>query len=69
MPLSFLGGGCTGEIISDYGLLLTNHHCGYGVIQSHSTLEHDYLTDGFWAMSKEEELLNQNLSVRFLVQD
>jgi hypothetical protein len=61
------GGGCTGEIISADGLLLTNHHCGYGVIQSHSTVEHDYLSDGFWAMSKEEELKNPRLSVRFLV--
>jgi len=61
------GGGCTGEIISSEGLLLTNHHCGYGVIQSHSTVEHDYLSDGFWAMSKEEELTNPGLSVRFLV--
>jgi len=61
------GGGCTGEIVSDQGLLLTNHHCGYGRIQSHSTLEHDYLTDGFWAMSKEEELPNPGLTVTFLV--
>ena len=50
------GGGCTGEIVSDQGLLLTNHHCGYSWIQYHSTVEHDYLTDGFWAMSFEEEL-------------
>ena len=42
-------GGCTSEIISDSGLLLTNHHCGYGAIQSHSSVEHDYLEDGFWA--------------------
>lgn len=61
------GGGCTGEIVSSQGLLLTNHHCGYGQIQSHSTLEHDYLTDGFWAMTKEEELPNPNLSVTFLL--
>ncbi|MGC9330383.1 MAG: S46 family peptidase [Bacteroidales bacterium] len=61
------GGGCTGELISDEGLLITNHHCGYGFIQRHSTLEHDYLTDGFWAMSKDEELVNQGLEVRFLV--
>ncbi|RLD36946.1 MAG: serine protease [Bacteroidetes bacterium] len=61
------GGGCTGEIISEEGLLLTNHHCGFGNIQSHSTVEHDYLSDGFWAMSKEEELVNPGLSVRFLV--
>jgi len=61
------GGGCTGEIISDKGLLLTNHHCGYGNIQSHSTVEHDYLKDGFWAMNLAEELPNPNLSVTFLV--
>ena len=61
------GGGCTGEIVSPQGLLFTNHHCGYGQIQSHSTVEHDYLTNGFWAMSKEEELPNPGLSVTFLV--
>ncbi len=61
------GGGCTGEIISDEGLLLTNHHCGYGTIQSHSTVENDLLSDGFWAMSREEELPNPGLGVRFLV--
>ncbi|MFO7722107.1 MAG: S46 family peptidase [Bacteroidales bacterium] len=60
------GRGCTGEIISPEGLLLTNHHCGYGVIQSHSTTTSDYLKDGFWAMNKGEELPNPNLSVRFL---
>ncbi|KPK87612.1 MAG: peptidase S46 [Bacteroides sp. SM23_62_1] len=61
------GGGCTGEIVSDKGLLLTNHHCGYGSIQSHSTTEHDYLEDGFWAGSLEEELPNPRLSVTFLI--
>jgi hypothetical protein len=61
------GGGCTAEIVSSQGLLLTNHHCGYGSIQSHSTVEHDYLKDGFWAMSKDEELSNPGLSVTFLV--
>jgi hypothetical protein len=61
------GGGCTGEIVSSQGLLLTNHHCGYGQIQAHSSVEHDYLRDGFWAMSKEEELPNPNLSVTFLI--
>ncbi len=61
------GGGCTGEIVSAQGLLLTNHHCGYGQIQNHSTVEHDYLNNGFWAMSKEEELPNPGLSVTFLV--
>ncbi|MFO7923961.1 MAG: S46 family peptidase [Bacteroidales bacterium] len=61
------GGGCTGEMISDRGLLLTNHHCGYGVIQSHSTVEDDYLTDGFWAESREDEIPSPGLSVTFLV--
>ncbi len=61
------GGGCTGEIISSEGLLITNHHCGYGTIQSHSTVEHDYLTNGFWAMNKDEEIVSPGLSVRFLV--
>ena len=60
------GRGCTGELISPEGLLLTNHHCGYGQIQKHSTTEHDYLKDGFWAMSREEELPNKGLSVSFL---
>jgi len=61
------GGGCTAEIVSPQGLLLTNHHCGYSAIQSHSSLEHDYLKDGFWAMTKEEELPNPDLSVTFLI--
>lgn len=61
------GGFCTGEIISDQGLVLTNHHCGYGRIQAHSTPENDYLTHGFWAMSLEEELPNPGLFVSFLV--
>ena len=60
-------GGCTGELISPEGLLLTNHHCGYDAIQRHSTVEHDYLTDGFWALSRAEELPNEKLWVRFLV--
>ncbi len=60
------GGGCTGELISGKGLLMTNHHCGYRQIQSHSSIETDYLTQGFWAMSKDEELPNPGLSVRFL---
>jgi hypothetical protein len=61
------GGGCTAEIVSSQGLVLTNHHCGYGSIQAHSSVDHDYLSDGFWAMSKEEELPNPNLSVTFLI--
>jgi len=61
------GRGCTGEIISDQGLLITNHHCGYGQIQSHSTVEHDYLKDGFWASNLEEELPNPGLTAKFLV--
>jgi hypothetical protein len=61
------GGGCTGEIVSEEGLLLTNHHCGYDAIQNHSTVEHNYLEDGFWAMNHNEELPNPNLSVTFLV--
>lgn len=61
------GGGCTAELISDKGLILTNHHCGFGRIQAHSTIEHDYLTDGFWAGSMAEELPNPGLTVTFLV--
>ena len=61
------GGGCTGEIISSEGLLITNHHCGYGSIQKVSTVEQDYLTNGFWAYSKKEEIPVSGLSVRFLV--
>ncbi|MDD4847805.1 MAG: S46 family peptidase [Bacteroidales bacterium] len=61
------GGGCTGGVVSDQGLLLTNHHCGYGSIQRHSSIEHDYLTDGFWAMNHSEELPCQGLTVTFLI--
>jgi hypothetical protein len=61
------GGGCTGEVISEQGLILTNHHCGYSRIQRHSSIEHDYLTDGFWAMDNSEELPNPGLTVTFLV--
>jgi len=61
------GRGCTGAIVSDEGLLLTNHHCGFGSIQRQSSIEHDYLTDGFWAMSREEELPNAGLTVSLLV--
>ena len=60
------GGGCTGEVISAEGLLITNHHCGYSQIQKHSTLDNDYLTNGFWAVSREKELPNPGLSVTFL---
>ena len=60
------GGGCTGEIISNEGLLITNHHCGYGQIQQHSSVEHDYLTNGFWAMTRDQELPNPGLTVSFL---
>ena len=61
------GGGCTGELVSDEGLLFTNHHCGYSYIQRHSSVEHDYLKDGFWARNRGEELPNPGLTVRFLV--
>ncbi len=61
------GRGCTGELVSAEGLLFTNHHCGYGQIQSHSSVEHDYLTNGFWAMNRSEELPNPGLTVSFLV--
>ncbi len=61
------GRGCTAEIVSDQGLLLTNHHCGYGQIQKHSSVEHDYLTNGFWAMSQSEELPNPGLTVTMLM--
>jgi hypothetical protein len=61
------GGGCTASLISGEGLLLTNHHCGYGQIQSHSSMERDILKDGFWAMSKEEELMNPGLTAMFIV--
>ncbi|MFM7902336.1 MAG: S46 family peptidase, partial [Bacteroidota bacterium] len=61
------GGGCTGEIISDKGLLLTNHHCGFSQIQSHSSLENDYLKYGFWAMTQDQELACPGLSVTFII--
>lgn len=61
------GEGCTGEIVSANGLLFTNHHCGYGQIQAHSSVEHDYLSEGFWAQSLEDELPNPGLTVKFLV--
>ncbi|MFT2007636.1 S46 family peptidase [Pontibacter sp. 13R65] len=61
------GGFCTGEMISAEGLLLTNHHCGYGQVQSHSSVENDYLTDGFWAMNRQQELPNPGLTATFIV--
>lgn len=60
-------GGCTSEVISPKGLILTNHHCGYSQIQSHSSVEHDYLADGFWAYKMEDELPNEGLTVTFMV--
>ena len=60
------GRGCTGELVSPEGLILTNHHCGYSQIQKHSSIEHDYLRDGFWAMTRNEELPNEGLTVSFL---
>lgn len=60
-------GGCTSEVISPQGLILTNHHCGYGAIQNHSTVEHDYLQDGFWAYKMEDELPNKGMVVTFVV--
>lgn len=61
------GGGCTGELISGQGLILTNHHCGYGFIQYHSSVEHNYLDKGFWAMSQKEELPCPGLTATFIV--
>ncbi|MDR1004200.1 MAG: S46 family peptidase [Prevotellaceae bacterium] len=62
------GSGCTGEVISAEGLVLTNHHCGYSSIQQHSSVAHDYLTDGFWAMNRSEELPCKGLTVTFIDQ-
>ena len=61
------GGGCTAELVSSQGLLLTNHHCGYSQIQSHSSLEHDYLKNGFWAKEKKDELTNPGLTATRIV--
>jgi len=61
------GGGCTGELVSPQGLIFTNHHCGYGVIAGASTVEHNYLRDGFYAKNKGEEIPGGNLSVQFLL--
>ena len=65
--VSLGGGGCTAEMISTEGLMLTNHHCAYGSIQEHSSLANDYLKDGFWAMSRDEELKNEGLTASFLI--
>lgn len=65
--IGHFNGGCTSEVISPNGLLLTNHHCGFGQIQSHSSLENDYLQYGFWSKNLEEELPNNNLYVEFIV--
>ncbi|HXJ98350.1 MAG TPA: S46 family peptidase [Gelidibacter sp.] len=65
--IGHFNGGCTSEVISPNGLVLTNHHCGFGQIQSHSSLENDYLTDGFWAMNLDQELPNNNLYIEFIV--
>ena len=59
------GGGCTGEIVSNQGLIFTNHHCGYGVIAGASTVEHNYLKDGFYAYSKDQEI-KSDLTITFL---
>ena len=64
--VGIFGGGCTGEIISPEGLILTNHHCGYASIQQHSSVEHDYLTDGFWAMTRQDELPTPGMKFRFV---
>ncbi|MDA3816316.1 MAG: S46 family peptidase [Prolixibacteraceae bacterium] len=65
--ISLNGGSCTGELVSDQGLFLTNHHCGYGQIQQHSTEENNYLRDGFWAPTKADELSNPGMFVSFLI--
>ena len=65
--IGHFNGGCTTEVISPKGLILTNHHCGYGQIQSHSSLENDYIKNGFWAMNLDEELPNEGLFVEFIV--
>lgn len=60
-------GGCTAEVISEKGLILTNHHCGFDAIQNHSSIEHDYITDGFWAYKIEDELINKGMVVTFVI--
>jgi len=64
--IAIFGRGCTSEVVSPNGLLLTNHHCGYSTIQSHSTVEHDYLKNGFWAKNYDEELVSPGLKVTFI---
>ncbi len=64
--VGIFGGGCTGEIVSPEGLILTNHHCGYDAIQQHSSVEHDYLTNGFWAMTRQEEIPTPGLHFTFI---
>ncbi|WP_104735328.1 S46 family peptidase [Hanstruepera ponticola] len=65
--IGHFNGGCTSEVISPKGLVLTNHHCGFSQIQSHSSLENDYLKDGFWAMNLDEELPNEGLFIEFII--
>ena len=65
--IGHFNGGCTSEVISPKGLILTNHHCGFGQIQSHSSLENDYLKNGFWAMNLDQELQNPDLYIEFIV--
>src|SRR5690606_10436624 len=65
--IGHFNGGCTSEVISPKGLILTNHHCGYSQIQSHSSLENDYLKDGFWAANHSEELPNKGLTATFII--
>ena len=66
--IGIFGGGCTGEIVSPNGLILTNHHCGYSYIQQLSAVEHNYLKDGFWSQSYEEELPCQNINFTFVAE-
>ncbi|MCR5114092.1 MAG: S46 family peptidase [Bacteroidales bacterium] len=65
--IMLFGGGCTGELISPDGLLITNHHCGYSFVQGHSSMEHNYLHNGFWSKSRDEEIVTPGLTVTFLV--
>ena len=65
--IGHFNGGCTSEVISDQGLVLTNHHCGFSQIQSHSSLENDYLKNGFWAKSLKDEIPNEGLFIEFIV--